>query len=60
MQAFGDEPVKQSKVEKLKPKNTELNIHDDCEFEKTLMELDEELLTENIKTKTEDNEGIYY
>lgn len=49
--AFGDEPVKQSQVNK--HKGTELNIHGDEDFDKTLLELDEEqLLKQCVNTTT--------
>ncbi|GLV41620.1 Germ line transcription factor 1 [Carabus blaptoides fortunei] len=49
--AFGDGPVKQSKVNK--HHGTEVNIHGDEDFDKTLLELDEEqLLKQCVNTST--------
>lgn len=46
--AFGNAPVKQKKVEVVKKKEkTELEVHDDPAFEKTLLDLDDELLEQN-------------
>ncbi|XP_022906012.2 replication factor C subunit 1 [Onthophagus taurus] len=52
---FGSTPVKQTKAEKVNSKEksksdsklTETGIHNDPDFEKTLLELDEDLLIEN-------------
>lgn len=48
--AFGNEPVKQEKVATKPP--TELNIHDDEDFEKTLLELDEDELLKNFENNS--------
>lgn len=51
--AFGSAPVKQKKVDSVKPKSekqetkTELGIHDDPAFEKTLLDLDDEIFEQN-------------
>lgn len=49
LEFFGKSPVKQSKIEPKKQTITkaELNFHDDDEFEKTLIELDNETLINN-------------
>lgn len=49
-EAFGSAPVKQKKIEKVKPAETtgtELDVHNDSAFEKTLLDLDDELFEQN-------------
>lgn len=48
-EAFGNEPVKQTKVEKPIKQNAELSTHDDEDFEKTLLDLDETELLQNLE-----------
>lgn len=49
--AFGSAPVKQKKVELVKKtenkKVTELEVHHDPAFEKTLLDLDDDILDQN-------------
>lgn len=51
--AFGSTPVKQKKIETKKPqveeqaRKSELKVHDDPAFEKTLLDLDDDLLEQN-------------